>query len=183
MPTLIECTTRRDGGTVVEVHGTEYHFKPAAGRESLPNAVHVCAVEDDAADVLLAIPDYRLAPDPARRADSAAQIAAAAEAAAAEAGRLAAEQAQAEAAAHRAAAASTGVPEDYRADAIAPAWRPGGPVPDGTSGALEEMDLEQLRTYAQMLGMKVHPQMGAAKLRANIFLHLDAQIEGDDTPT
>lgn len=181
---LIECITRREGGSIVELFGVEYHFKPAPGREAIPMAVHVCEVDDeDAAAILLAIPDFRLIDNPTARADSPALIAARAEAAAALAGKQAAQAAEAAEAARRHAAATTEVPPEFVPDAVAESFPVGGPRPEGASASLEEMDLEQLRAYAAMLGMKPHAQMGAPKLRANILLHLEAQFEADDAPT
>lgn len=176
---LIECTTRREGGTIVEFGDVEYHFRPAPGREPR-TAPHVCEVADpDAADRFLSIPDYRLVTDPARRADSGAEVARAAEAAAAAAGLRAQAEAAAAEIARRAAEATTEIPADLRTDtAPAPSFHPAGDLPEGVAGAsLEAMTLDQLRSYAEMLGMKVHSQMGAPKLRANILAHLDARAE------
>lgn len=54
---LIECTIRRDGGTIVNLYGKTYFFRPNA------EGAHVCEVEDeDAIDRFLSIPEgYRLA--------------------------------------------------------------------------------------------------------------------------
>ena len=115
--------------------------------------------------------------DPARRADSDAQMARAAEAAAAAAGLKAQADAAAAELARRATEATTAIPADLRTDTVpAPSFHPAGDLPEGAAGAsLEAMMLDQLRSYAEMLGMKVHSQMGAPKLRANILAHLDAQ--------
>lgn len=55
---LIECTIRREGGTLIEnLYGKAYRFLPN------DDGAHVCEVEDEAAvDAFLAIPEgYRLA--------------------------------------------------------------------------------------------------------------------------
>lgn len=52
---LMQCKLIRDGGTVIELEGKEYHFKPNAAGD------HVCEIDDEShVDRLLDIPEgYR----------------------------------------------------------------------------------------------------------------------------